>query len=117
MLESIRTIATAVFGFLALAVITNLVGANIRELARRHGWDTYLARFFEYAREHPTFAAWYGRMMPGWAVLRQRWWLWGGLGLSGGIAFSLWFVSAQPELTPYPQTELLWNDAVSIIDA
>jgi hypothetical protein len=86
MLETARGIATAVFGFLFLAVISALISANIRIFAAKRGLDTYLDEFVE----HPRVAAflrvligWCHRMIAGWQPLQRRWWLW--LALVPGI--------------------------------
>jgi hypothetical protein len=100
-LESARGIATTVFIFIALAIITGFISANVRVFASNRGFDTYLHRL----ADHPQIAAairatieWYRRIVAGWQPLRQRWWLWLALGLSGGIAASLWMVPTLPTL-------------------
>jgi hypothetical protein len=93
--HSVREIATAVFTFLALAIITNFIGVNIRTFAQKRSLDTYLDRW----AEHPRIAnaagvlvGWCRRMIAGWQPLRRRWWLWLALGLSGGLTISLWMM-------------------------
>ena len=83
------TIATAVFSTLALMAIGGLVSANVKELARRKGWDDWLVWVSE------QLPGWVRIVIAGWQPLRQRWWLWLALGLSGGISLGL-------SIAPYP---------------
>ncbi|SHL95864.1 hypothetical protein SAMN05444159_7295 [Bradyrhizobium lablabi] len=90
---SFRGIATGIFSFLVLAVISSIISANIRTYASKRGHDTYLDRF----ADHPQVINWCRRMIAGWQPLQRRWWLWLALGLSGGLSAALW-VMPSPEI-------------------
>jgi hypothetical protein len=85
---SLRGIATAIFSFLILSIIGAIISANIRTFLSKRGWDTYLNKL----ADHPNIAAIVERCrrIAGWGPLRRRWWLWLALGLSGGVAATLW---------------------------
>src|SRR6266481_6301653 len=84
---TIRAVATSLFGFITLAIVTAFISANVRELARQRGWDTFLVRWWDALPEQ-----WRDELR--WERLRGLWWLWSIFGLSGGIALALW-------LTPF----------------
>lgn len=54
---------------------------------------------------------WYRRTIAGWQPLQRRWWLWLALGLSGGIAITLWVA---PLLEQQPSSQSSSNEAVRI---
>jgi hypothetical protein len=95
---SLRGIATAVFSFLILSITGAIISANIRTFLSKRGWDTYLDQL----ADHPSIAAVVERCrrIAGWGPLRRRWWLWLALGLSGGVAATLW-IAPTPEI-PIP---------------
>jgi hypothetical protein len=102
-LESARGIATTVFIFIVLAIITGFISANVRVFASNRGFDTYLDRL----AGHPQIAAairatieWYRRMVAGWQPLQRRWWLWLALGLSGGVMATLWVIPGSEIQSP-----------------
>jgi hypothetical protein len=65
------------------------VSANVRQLAAAKGWDGFLLRGWDYG------VALLPRAIGG-AWHKSRWWFWLTMGLSGGIAASLWLVTAFP---------------------
>jgi regulator of replication initiation timing len=83
-LMAIRALATWLFGFIAVAVVTAFISANVRALAQRHGLDTFLIRWWD--------------ALPAsfkWQSLRGLWWLWWIFGLSGGIVIASWLTPLQ----------------------
>jgi hypothetical protein len=80
------TISTTVFTTFLLMAIGGLVSANVRQLAQKRGWDTWLVWLDD------QLPRWAHIMLAAWAPLRQKWWLWFALGLSGGISGALWLV-------------------------
>jgi hypothetical protein len=78
---NVRAVATSVFGFIVLAMVSALISANVRKLADKHGRDNFLVRWTEKSR---------------WERLRGLWWLWSIFGLSGGIALTLWVIPFLP---------------------
>jgi hypothetical protein len=69
----VQGIATAIVGFVAITIVAALIHANVNELARHKGWDTWLTR------------AW-----PDMSRLRAAWWFWLAFGLAAGIAAPQW---------------------------
>ena len=81
-LSTIRTVALWIFGFLASAMITAFISANVRRWASEKGHDSYFVRLVEFIPER------------GWINIRQWWWAWLCLGLSGGFGGALWLQPA-----------------------
>lgn len=99
MFSSPRNLASLFAGFLILQIITSLIGANIRTVAAKRGWDTVLDKGIAELMAVPIVGRviTYTRdMIGGWVPLRRRWWLWLFLGLSLGVAASLWTISLLP---------------------
>jgi hypothetical protein len=93
MLLDVRTAATAVAAFIIVTMIGGLISANVRLAASRRGWDTGLDQVITAIEQTPVVGWLVARIksvLPGWSELRHRWWLWLVLGLSGGVAISLW---------------------------
>jgi hypothetical protein len=88
-METLRTVVTAIFGFLGLTFIT----ANIRELLKRRGWDTFLARWSDVLPDKLQTRL-------SWQYLRGLWWLWWIFGLSGGVTLALWLTPLPPSSPP-----------------
>ena len=87
---TIRAVATWLFGFIAAAIVTAFISANVRELARQRGWDTFLVHWWDALPDQ-----WRDELR--WERLRRLWWLWSIFGLSGGVALALWLT---PLLVP-----------------
>src|SRR5207249_516371 len=66
--------------------VAGLVSANVGVWAQSRGWDQWLLRFAN------AIPSWLQDMIAGWPALRQRWWLWLGMGLSGGLALVSWLL-------------------------
>ena len=88
----IKTIAWSFFSGLVLMAVGGLVSANVRAFATRYGWDQWLSRFADLV---PSMAR---QMIAGWEPLKQRWWLWLGMGLSGGLALALTITPDLPKI-------------------
>jgi hypothetical protein len=85
------------------AIVTALISANVRKATDKHGWDNFLVRWTE---------NW------SWEHLRRVWWLWSMLGLSGGIALTLWlspFLRGQPP-NPIHDAATKWKIARNLHD-
>src|ERR1700733_14123878 len=99
MFDLFRNSAGAIAAFLVLAVISSLISANVRTAATKRRWDTILDTFIDQVAAIPVIGRLVSSaraMIAGWGPLQRRWWLWLALGLSGGIAISLWAVSFSP---------------------
>jgi hypothetical protein len=81
----IRAVATWIFGFILAAIVTAFISANVRELARQRGWDTFLVRWWDALPPQLRDAL-------RWERLRGLWWLWAIFGLSGGVTLALWLI-------------------------
>jgi hypothetical protein len=88
---TIQTIALSIFGFVASALITGFISANVRRWATEKGHDAYLLKAWNMLPE------WGHSLLAGWGPLRQLWWAWLILGLSGGLGLSL-LISSRPPL-------------------
>jgi len=66
-------------------MVAGFISANVRAWAQARGYDTWLLRL---SSKLPA---------GGWSTLRKRWWLWFGMGLSGGLAAALWAITLYPE--------------------
>jgi hypothetical protein len=101
---TLRAAATWLFGVFVTALALPLISANVRELARQRGWDTFLVRWWDALPEQ-----WRDELR--WERLQGLWWLWYIFGLSGGVALALW-------LTPFLSLGLpiLPNEPPSLID-
>jgi hypothetical protein len=88
-LSTIKTAAFAIAGFIILGIGSGLISANVRRLATEFGWDT----FFLWAWN--AVPAGIRKMLSGWKPLRQLWWLWLSLGMSGGLGTALWLLSPE----------------------
>ena len=99
-LATIQTAAVAIAGFIIFAIFSALVGANVRRLAAEKGWDSIFLRAWNAAPEVMR------NMLSSWLPLRQLWWLWLSLGLSGGLGMALWLLApARIHATPAPDIE------------
>src|SRR5277367_1872277 len=83
-IATIRTVALSIFGFIGLSVVGAVISANVRRWANDKGHDGFLLQFWNMLPE------WGRRLLAGWRPLRQWWWVWLCLGLSGGMGGSLW---------------------------
>jgi hypothetical protein len=88
-----KTSALTLFVALCVGVFWGLVNANIRHWAVAKGHDTYLLKIWNALPE------WGHKLLAGWPPLRQLWWLWLALGLTGGLGISL-RVLAPTQLAP-----------------
>jgi hypothetical protein len=91
---TIQTVALSICGFLAAAVITALISANVRRWANEKGHDRYLLTVWNMLPE------WGHKLLAGWNPLRQLWWMWLCLGLSGGLGGALWLIPQPPGIVP-----------------
>jgi hypothetical protein len=98
MVTVVLAAATLVFSFISfiiLAMASGLISANVRKLADKHGWDTFLVHWAEKLR---------------WVRLRGLWWVWWIFGFSGGIAVVLWIIQltapSPPEIRMGPRTAI-----------
>jgi hypothetical protein len=106
--STIRDVAWAVTVFLLLSICTAYISANVRQLAAKWGWDNHFLRLWDLIE---TLSR---------QTLREKWWLWVCLGLSGGfgIALSVLEPAAQPAQTGMavpsgkPHPEYLRNIAI-----
>lgn len=103
------SIALSIFGTLAVMAIGGLVSANIRVWAQSKGWDTLLLRFAQ------SLPEWLRPMITGWPALRQRWGLWLAMGISGGIAITMWIGQQHPPQPLFPSDMRQPNDQNSIM--
>jgi hypothetical protein len=101
-LATIQTIALSIFGFVGVTVITGFISANVRRLANEKGHDAYLLKLWNMLPE------WGHKLLSGWQPLRQLWWIWLCLGLSGGLGGALWLLSI-----PQPAVSTLSLDALT----
>jgi hypothetical protein len=83
---SVREIATTVSGGLLLWILGTVATANVRKFLANRNYDGFLDKW----AGHPAIVEWCRRMIAGWEPLRKRWWLWLALGLSAGVAATLW---------------------------
>ena len=100
MMVDVRSIATSVAGFILLAMVGGLISANVRQAAAKRGWDAILDLALAHVEQAPIVGWLVGKIksvLAGWSDLHNRWWLWLALGLSTGIALSLWIV---PQIGP-----------------
>jgi hypothetical protein len=88
-MQTIETAALTVAGTLLLGIFWALVNANIRHWTVAKGHDVYLLRLWDLLPD------WGRKLLAGWSPLRQLWWLWLCLGLSGGIGPTLWLLAPQ----------------------
>ena len=98
MITTIRTVAVAIATFIFLAMAAGLISANVRQLAADRDWDQYLLRAWNALPVgiHNLLAG-VSHHLAGWQLLRQLWWLWLVLGLTGGLGAALTiFDSAEP---------------------
>jgi hypothetical protein len=89
-IPSLQTIETSAFTLawaLILGIVWALVNANIRHWAGAKGHDVYLLKVWN------SLPEWGRKLLVGWRPLRQLWWLWLSLGLSGGLGTALWLLS------------------------
>jgi ElaB/YqjD/DUF883 family membrane-anchored ribosome-binding protein len=70
---------------LASLLLAGLVSANVRQLAAAKKWDNFFLRGWDFCAALLPKA-----LGAGW---KEKWWFWISLGLSAGIAGSLWAVS------------------------
>lgn len=101
-LAIIQTVALSIFSFIAVAVITAFISANVRRWANEKGHDAYLLTLWNMLPE------WGHRLFSGLQPLRQLWWVWLCLGLSGGLGGALWLLSV-----PRPAVSVLSPDALA----
>jgi hypothetical protein len=84
---------------LAGVLLTAFIGANVRSLAAAKGWDNLLLRAWDWVADRVrTYLPGLNRFLA--MVWRGKWWFWLTLGLSSGIAISLWLVSLSPPPSP-----------------
>jgi hypothetical protein len=83
---SVREIATTVSSGLLLWILGTVATANVRKFLTNRNYDGFLDKW----AGHPAIVGWCRRMIAGWEPLRKRWWLWLALGLSAGVAATLW---------------------------
>jgi hypothetical protein len=107
MLAYLRDRATAVLVAFLILMITSFISANVSAWAKAKGYDNWLLNL---SSKLPRF------LTAGWPTTRQRWWLWLGLGMSGGLAASLWVITTYPAdgpdagpATKPPQAEFVKN--------
>ena len=90
-LTNIRSVAFALGGifltFIVWPVVSGFFGANVRRLAQEKKLDGFLVVAWDAAWSRTR------NVLPGRQVVRERWWLWLGFGLSSGLGVSLWLLS------------------------
>jgi hypothetical protein len=102
-LPSIKTIETSALTlFVALVgfIFWAFINVNFRQLATAKGWDVYFLKVWDAIPE------WGHKVLAGWAPLRQIWWLWLSLGLSGGLGIALWLLASEQMETAPIRTDL-----------
>jgi hypothetical protein len=104
-LQTLETSAFTFAGTLIVGIVWALVNVNIRHWAVSKGHDVYILRLWDLLPE------WGRKLLAGWSPLRQLWWLWLSLGVSGGLGIALWLLA--PEAMPIPTSAV---DIVKAID-
>jgi hypothetical protein len=93
-IQTIKTPALTLAITLVVYIFLELVKANIRHVAAAKGWDSFFLKIWDAIPE------WGHKLLVGWAPIRERWWLWLTLGLSGGLS-----IAAEVPATPATDIE------------